>query len=76
MPKELFPELPDAFNHFTKSRNWRMIKEVAAEGYRRARNYTAEMVRLFQAAKKKKQMQWAKDEIEKRLLDKIKRKDI
>jgi hypothetical protein len=52
-----------------------MIKEAAAEGYRRARNYTAEMVRLFQTAKKTQQMQWAKDEIEKRLLDKINRKD-
>jgi hypothetical protein len=76
MPAELFPELRDAFNHFTKTRNWRMIKEAAAEGYRRARNYTAEMVHLFQTANKKQQMQWAKDEIQKRLLDKIKRKDI
>jgi hypothetical protein len=76
MLKELFPELRNAFNHFTKTRNWRMIKEAADEGYRRARNYASEMVRLFQTAKKKQQMQWAKDEIEKRLLDKIKRKDI
>jgi hypothetical protein len=76
MPAELFPELRDAFNHFTKTRNWRMIKEAAAEGYRRATNYTSEMVHLFQTANKKQQMQWAKDEIEKRLLDKIKRRDI
>ena len=76
MPKALFPELRDAFNHFTKTRNWRIIREAAAEGYRRAKNYTAEMVHLFQTAKKKQQLQWAKDEIEKRLLDKIKRKDI
>ena len=73
MPKALFPELRDAFNHFTKTRNWRIIREAAAEGYRRAKNYTAEMVHLFQTAKKKQQLQWAKDEIEKRLLDKIKR---
>lgn len=76
MPKALFPELRDAFNHFTKTRNWRIIREAAAEGYRRAKNYTAEMVHLFQTAKKKQQLQWAKDEIEKRLLDKIKRMDI
>ena len=76
MPKELFPELREAFNHFTKTRNWRMIKEAAAEGYRRAKNYTTEMVHLFQTAKKTKQMQQAKDEIEKRLLEKIKRKQI
>ena len=76
MPAELFPELRDTFNHFTKTRNWRMIKEAAGEGYRRARNYTSEMIHLFQTAKKKQQMQWAKDEIEKRLLDKIKKRDI
>lgn len=73
MLKELFPELREAFNHFTKTRNWRMIKEAAADGYRRAKNYTAEMIHLFQTAKKKQQMQQAKDEIEKRLLEKIKR---
>jgi hypothetical protein len=76
MPAELFPELREAFIHFTKTRNWRMIKEAAAEGYRRARDYTSEMVHLFQTANKKQQVQWAKDEIEKRLLDKIKRRDI
>jgi hypothetical protein len=53
-----------------------MIKEATAEGYRRASNYTSEMIHLFQRASKKQQMQWAKDEIQKRLLDKIKRKDI
>jgi len=76
MPKALFPELRDAFNHFTKTRNWRMIREAAAEGYRRAKNYTSEMVHLFQTAKKKQQLQWAKEEIEKRLLDKINTKNI
>jgi hypothetical protein len=76
MPKALFPELRDAFNHFTKTRNWRIIREAAAAGNRRAKNYTSEMVHLFQTAKKKQQLQWAKDEIEKRLLDKIKRLNI
>ena len=76
MPKALFPELRDAFNHFTKTRNWRIIREAAAAGNRRAKNYTSEMVHLFQTAKKKQQLQWAKDEIEKRLLDKIKRMNI
>jgi hypothetical protein len=76
MPKALFPELRDAFNHFTKTRNWRIIREATAAGNRRAKNYTAEMVHLFQTAKKKQQLQWAKYEIEKRLLDKINRNNI
>ena len=76
MLRELFPELRDAFNHFTRTRNWHIIKEAADEGYRRAKSYAAEMVEIFQAAKKPQQLQQVKDEIEKRLLAKIKRKDI
>ena len=76
MPKALFPELREAFNNFTKTRNWRIIEDATAAGFRRAKNYTSEMIQIFQAAKKKQQMQWAKNEIEKRLLDKIKRNNI
>jgi hypothetical protein len=75
IPRELFPELREAFNHFTKIRNWRIIEEAAAEGYRRTKGYAAEMVKIFQAAKKTHQLQRVKDEIEKRLLVKIKGKD-
>ena len=75
MLKMLFPEIRAAFNRFTKTRNWRIIKEATADGHRHAKNYTAEMIQIFQAGKKKKQLQQAKDEIERRLLDKIKRKD-
>jgi len=75
MPQELFPELKEAFNHFTKTRNWHIIEEAAAEGHRRAKSYAAEMVQIFQTAQKQQQLQRAKDEIEKRLLAKIKRRD-
>ena len=75
MLRELFPELREAFNHFTKTYNWLIIEEAAAEGYRRAKSYAAEMIQIFQAAKKRQQLQRAKDEIEQRLLTKIKRKD-
>ena len=74
MHRELFPELREAFNHFTTTRNWHIIEEAAAEGYRRAKNYAAEMVQIFQGANKKKQLQQVKDEIEQNLLAKIKRK--
>ncbi len=71
MLKELFPQLREAFNDFTKSRNWRMIKEAAFEGYRRAKDYSSEMIQIFKAGKQKEQMQWAKRHIECRLLKKI-----
>jgi hypothetical protein len=71
--KELFPELRDAFRGFTKTRDWRMIEEAVATGYRNARTFTEKIVHIFQTGKKNQQMQWAKDEIERRLLGKIKK---
>ncbi len=71
MLKELFPQLRETLNNFTKSHNWRMIKEAAAEGYRCAKNYSSEMIRIFQTAKQKEQLQWAKQQIERRLLKKL-----
>lgn len=75
MLKELFPQLRLAFNDFTKTLNWRIIKETAVEGHRHAKRVVSEMVELFQTGKKKKQLRWAKEQIEQRLLEKIKRKD-
>jgi hypothetical protein len=72
MLKALFPELRAAFNNFTKTLNWHTIKEAAAAGYRNATDYTNQMIQIFQTGKKEKQLQWAKDEIEQRLLGKIK----
>ena len=75
MPRQLFPELREAFNSFTKTCNWHIIKEAAVEGYRHARSYAAEIVSIFQKAQKKQQLQQAKDHIEKKLLAEIKRKE-
>ena len=71
--KELFPELRAAFRDFTKSRDWRIIEEAVATGYRNAKNYTEKIVHIFQTGKQNQQMQWAKNEIERRLLGKIKK---
>ena len=70
--KELFPELRIAFRDFTKTRNWRMIEEAVASGYRNAKNLTEKIVHIFQTGKQNQNLQWAKDEIERRLLEKIK----
>ena len=69
--KELFPELRTAFRDFTKTRNWRIIEEAVATGYRNAKNFTEKIVHIFQAGKQKRRMQWAKNEIERHLLGKI-----
>ena len=75
MLKELFPQLRQGFSDFTKTFNWRIIKEVSIEGHQHARQVVSEMIALFQTGKKKKHMRWAKEQIERRLLAKIIRKD-
>jgi hypothetical protein len=69
--KELFPELRAAFRDFTKTRNWRIIEEAVATGYRNAQNFTEKIIHIFQTGKQKRRMQWAKKEIERCLLGKI-----
>jgi hypothetical protein len=73
LQKELFPELGAAFNAFTQTRNWHIIEEAAAAGYRRARNYADQIIQIFLEGKKKMQLQWARDEIEHCLLGKSKK---
>jgi hypothetical protein len=73
MQKELFPELRIAFNDFTQSHDWHMIEEAIVAGYRRAKNHADQIVQIFQKGKKTKQLQWAKDEIEHRLLGNLKK---
>jgi hypothetical protein len=76
MQKELFPQFQKTFDDFTKTLNWRIIKDTAAEGHQQAKRVVSEMIELFQKGKKMKQMPWAKEQIEQRVLEKIKRKDL
>ena len=73
MQKELFPELRAAFNDFTQTHNWHRIEEASAAGYSHAKNYADQIIQIFHCGKNKKQLQWAKDEIEHRLLGKLKK---
>ena len=68
MLRELFPQLRKAFINFTKTGNWRIIKATALEGHQHAKNAAAEMIELYQTGKSKKQLQWTKEQIERRLL--------
>ncbi|MDH3883372.1 MAG: hypothetical protein OET63_04100 [Desulfobacterales bacterium] len=71
--KELFPELRAVFRDFTKTRDWGIIEEAVATGYRNAKNFTEKIVHIFETGKQNQQLQWAKNEIERRLLGKIKK---
>ena len=69
--KELFPELRTAFRGFTKVLDWRIIEEAVSTGYRNAKNCMERIVEIYQTGRQNKQMQWVKQEIERRLLGKI-----
>ena len=69
--KEIFPELRVAFRGFTKHLDWRIIEEAVSTGYRNAKNYTEQIVEIFQTGRQNQQKQWIKKEIERRLLGKI-----
>jgi hypothetical protein len=71
--KELFPELRAAFRDFTKTRDWGIIEKAVATGYRNAKNFTEKIVHIFETGKENRQIQWVKNEIERRLLGKIKK---
>ncbi len=73
LQKELFPELRDAFETFTQTGNWHIIEEATAAGYSHAKTYADQIIQIFLSGKKKMQLQWAKDEIEHRLLGKLKK---
>ncbi|MBW2488420.1 MAG: hypothetical protein JRE72_13440 [Deltaproteobacteria bacterium] len=68
MLKELFPQLREAFIDFTKTGNWRIIKTVTLEGHQHAKKVAAEMIDLYQTGKNRNQLQWTKEQIERRLL--------
>jgi hypothetical protein len=66
--KELFPELPRAFEEFATTLNWQVIEEAIAIGYKTAKGYAQSLNSIFRKGKQKNDMQWVEREIEKHLL--------
>jgi hypothetical protein len=63
--KELFPELIEAFQRFTKTREWEIIEEAVSAGNDNAQYYAETIIKIYRTGKEKKDMTWTKDEIEK-----------
>jgi hypothetical protein len=66
--KENFLELVAAFREFTESRNWDVIGQAVSQGHNTARELAEFIMDTYQAGKQKNEKQWAKAEIEKRLI--------
>ncbi|UCG11087.1 MAG: hypothetical protein JSU72_11005, partial [Deltaproteobacteria bacterium] len=49
--KELFPELPKAFDEFSRTYRWQVIEQAISNGYDTAKNYAEAMSDIFQRGK-------------------------
>ncbi|MGD2126472.1 MAG: hypothetical protein PVG99_10350 [Desulfobacteraceae bacterium] len=66
--KQLFPEVIEGFQGFTRTLNWAVIEQAVGTGYNRAKHYAETICGIYQTGKQKNDMKWAGNEIEKQLL--------
>ncbi|UCG08469.1 MAG: hypothetical protein JSV83_07430 [Desulfobacterales bacterium] len=71
LPKALFPELTAGFQEYIQTGNWQIIENAVSAGYNNAKHYAEEIIRIFTAGKQKNDAAWAKDQIEKRLMQRL-----
>jgi hypothetical protein len=71
LAKALFPELGAGFPEFIQTRNWQIIEDAVATGFNTAKHFAAQIIQIYQAGKQKNDPAWAKDKIEKNLLEVI-----
>jgi hypothetical protein len=69
LAKVLFADLVTAFVEFAQSGNWAIMDNAVDGGYQVVKRYAEKMIALYETAKQKNDMQWAKIEIQKQLID-------
>ncbi|RJR35511.1 MAG: hypothetical protein C4576_24925 [Desulfobacteraceae bacterium] len=68
LKKELFHDLPKAFERFEKSGEWPLIEQASVSAFRRAKKHAEAVIRLFVEGREKNDLQWAGKEIEREIL--------
>ena len=68
LAKELFPELKEAFLHFTESGHWKDIEHAVSKGYDTAKHYAEMISGIFREGKQAHDLDWIEKEMGKRLL--------
>ena len=66
--KELFPEIFEAFHEFAQTKNWTIVERAVDSGLRTAKQHARTFSSVFSKGKQSNGMEWAKKELEKRLL--------
>jgi len=67
--KQLFPELPEAFEGFKASGDWRLIEAAVAACYDKMRLHAKALTSIFQQGIQKQDMRWTQEEIQRQLLE-------
>jgi len=66
--KEMFPEIIEAFQEFKHNRNWDVVDQAVADGYKTAEYYTEAISTIFQEGRQKDDNKWIENEMAVRLL--------
>jgi hypothetical protein len=66
--KELFPQIIDAFQNFSRTHQWPLIDKAISDGHDMAKEHAETMIEIFRTGKKKHDMNGVENEIESRLL--------
>jgi len=74
LPKEFFPHLPASFQQFVRKQDWRIIEQAVSDGFRTAAQNAALIMDIYQDGFEKKDLKWAAEQIQKRLLGKYMKK--
>jgi hypothetical protein len=68
LKREMFSELPPAFDAFAGTGDWSLIEEAAAAAYQRASGRAAAVTHIFEEGKRTGDLEWARKEIEREVL--------
>jgi hypothetical protein len=68
--KEIFPELPAAFQLFMQTDDWGMIEQAVSGGRRTAINHAEIIMDLYRAGVRRNDLKWAAEHIQQKLLGK------
>jgi hypothetical protein len=68
LTEQLFPEIREAFQEFVQTRNWDIVEKAVYDGYHTAKRHAETIVDICREGRKKYDMGWAGNEIQKRLL--------
>jgi hypothetical protein len=61
--KILFPQIIEAFQKFTQTRDWDLIEKSVTEGYRSAKSRAETIIGIYRIGREKNGMKWVENEI-------------